>query len=192
MQLNKKIERSNQALAKLRSSWSPSEQSADRELLTEEEKIMFRRIGRKMDGLVLLGTAIYICPYYCTSYLQCPFYLSLVTESAYHLFPNTGRRGIFDGVIEEIHQHWKHKEVVKVITKQNQARQIMYTANLLEVETGGILIAVEKLTTSHAIILYRGKNYRRPAKSSFSNLLTKREALRRSLEVQRRGVRIII
>ncbi|CAD6244861.1 unnamed protein product [Miscanthus lutarioriparius] len=150
--LNRKIERSNQALAKLHSSWSPSEQSADRELLTEEEKIMFRRIGRKMDGLVLLG-----------------------------------RRGMFDGVIEEIHQHWKHKEVVKVITKQNQVRQIMYTANLLEVETGGILISVEKLTTSHAIILYRGKNYRRPAKSSFSNLLTKREALRRSIEVQRRG-----
>jgi len=118
---------------------------------------MFRMIGRKMDGLVLLG-----------------------------------RRGIFDGVIEEIHQHWKHKEVVKVITKQNQARQIMYTANLLEVETGGILIAVEKLPTSHSIILYRGKNYHRPEKSSSSNLLTKREALRRSIEVQRRGVQISI
>ncbi|KAJ1268237.1 hypothetical protein BS78_07G120700 [Paspalum vaginatum] len=150
--LKKKIERSNQVLAKLHSSWSPSEQSADTELLTEEEKEMFCRIGRKMDGLVLLG-----------------------------------RRGIFDGVIEEIHQHWKHREVVKVITKQNKARQIMYTANLLEVETGGILIAVEKLTTSHAIILYRGKNYRRPAKSSSSNLLRKREALQRSIEVQRRG-----
>lgn len=150
--LNKKIERSNQVLAKLHSSWSPSEQSADRELLTEEEKVMFCRIGRKMDALVLLG-----------------------------------RRGIFDGVIEEIHQHWKHKEVVKVITKQDQACQIMYTANLLEVETGGILIAVEKLTTSHAIILYRGKNYSRPAKLPSSNLLTKREALRRSIEVQRRG-----
>ncbi|CAO2163584.1 unnamed protein product [Urochloa humidicola] len=150
--LNKKIERSNQALAKLHSSSSPSEQSADRELLTEEEKAMLRSIARKMDGPVLLG-----------------------------------RRGIFDGVIEEIHQHWKHKEVVKVITKQNQACQIMYTANLLEIETGGILIAVEKLTTSHAIILYRGKNYHRPGKSSSSNLLTKREALRRSIEVQRRG-----
>lgn len=57
LQLNKKIERSNQALAKLYSSWSPSEEPADRELLTEEEKAMFRRIGRKMDGLVLLGTS---------------------------------------------------------------------------------------------------------------------------------------
>jgi RNA-binding protein YhbY len=106
----------------------------------------------------------------------------------YRLFCLTGRRGVFAGVIEEIRQHWKHKEVVKVITKQNQARQIMYAAKLLEVETGGILIAVEKLTTSHAIILYRGKNYHRPTKSSPSNLLTKREALHRSIEAQRRGV----
>lgn len=150
--LNKKIERSNQVLAKLRSSWNPSEQSSDRELLTEEEMGIFRKIGLKMDEHVLIG-----------------------------------RRGIFDGVIEEIHQHWKHKEIVKVISKQNQARQIIYASMLLEVETGGILIAVEKLTNSHAIILYRGKNYRRPTKSSPSNLLTKREALRRSIEVQRRG-----
>ncbi|KAG8047112.1 hypothetical protein GUJ93_ZPchr0008g11785 [Zizania palustris] len=150
--LTKKIERSNQVLAKLHSSWSPSEQDGDKELLTEEEREILRKIGLKMDEHVLLG-----------------------------------RRGVFGGVIEEIHQHWKHKEVVKVITKQNQDRQITYTSMLLEVETGGMLIAIERLTTSHAIILYRGKNYRRPTKSSPSNLLTKREALRRSIEIQRRG-----
>ncbi|GJN03312.1 hypothetical protein PR202_ga20742 [Eleusine coracana subsp. coracana] len=150
--LYKKIERSNQMLAKLHSSWSPSGQSTDTELLTEEEKVIFRKIGLKMDECVLLG-----------------------------------RRGVFSGVIEEIHQNWKHKEVVKVITKQNQTRQIMYTAKLLEVETGGILIAVEKLTTSHAIIVYRGKNYCRPTKSSPSNLLTKREALRRSVRFRDEG-----
>uniref|UniRef100_A0ACD6ADB0 Uncharacterized protein n=1 Tax=Avena sativa TaxID=4498 RepID=A0ACD6ADB0_AVESA len=150
--LTKKIERSNQVLAKLRSSWNPSEQSSDKELLTEEEMMIFRKIGLKMDEHVLLG-----------------------------------RRGIFDGVIEEIHQHWKHEEIVKVITKQTQAYQITYTSMLLEVETGGTLIVTQKLTNSHAIILYRGKNYRRPTKSEPSNLLTKREALRRSIEVQRRG-----
>uniref|UniRef100_A0A0E0LU69 CRM domain-containing protein n=1 Tax=Oryza punctata TaxID=4537 RepID=A0A0E0LU69_ORYPU len=150
--LTKKIDRSNQVLAKLHSSWSPSNKDADRELLTEEERRIFRKIGLKMDEHVLLG-----------------------------------RRGVFEGVIEEIHQHWKHKEVVKVITKQNQASQITYTSMMLEVETGGTLIAIERLTTSHAIILYRGKNYRRPTKSTPSNLLTKREALQRSIEVQRRG-----
>uniref|UniRef100_A0A0D9X756 CRM domain-containing protein n=1 Tax=Leersia perrieri TaxID=77586 RepID=A0A0D9X756_9ORYZ len=150
--LTKKIERSNEVLAKLHSSWSPAEQDGDREHLTEEERRIYRKIGLKMDEHVLLG-----------------------------------RRGVFEGVIEEIHQHWKHKEVVKVITKQKQDRQITYTSMMLEVETGGRLIAVERLTTSHAIILYRGKNYRRPTKSTASNLLTKREALRRSIEVQRRG-----
>ncbi|GJN16473.1 hypothetical protein PR202_gb03464 [Eleusine coracana subsp. coracana] len=76
--LYKKIERSNQMLAKLHSSWSPSGQSTDTELLTEEEKVIFRKIGLKMDECVLLG-----------------------------------RRGVYSGVIEEIHQNWKHKEVVK-------------------------------------------------------------------------------
>ncbi|XP_047045366.1 chloroplastic group IIA intron splicing facilitator CRS1, chloroplastic-like [Lolium rigidum] len=149
----KKIERSNQTLAKLHSSWNPSEPSSDKELLTKEEMMIFRKIGLKMDEHVLLG-----------------------------------RRGIFDGVIEEIHQHWKHKEIVKVITKQTRAYQITYTSMLLEVETGGMLIATQKLTNSHAIIIYRGQNYRRPTKSEASNLLTKREALQRSVEVQRRGL----
>ena len=115
----------------------------------------------------------------------------LIPKNKYPFFFLAGRRGIFDGVIEEIHQHWKHKEIVKVITKQNQAYQITCTSMLLEVETGGMLIATQKLTNSHAIILYRGKNYRRPTKSSPSNLLSKREALRRSVEVQRRGVGIL-
>jgi hypothetical protein len=57
LQLTKKIERSNQALAKLHSSWNPSEQSSDKELLTEEEMMIFRKIGLKMDEHVLLGIA---------------------------------------------------------------------------------------------------------------------------------------
>uniref|UniRef100_A0A6V7QU08 CRM domain-containing protein n=1 Tax=Ananas comosus var. bracteatus TaxID=296719 RepID=A0A6V7QU08_ANACO len=99
-----------------------------------------------------------------------------------------GRRGIYDGVIGNIHQHWKHREVVKVITMQKGIRQIRYTASQLEIESGGTLIAVEKLRSSHAIIIYRGKNYRRPLKLLPDNLLTKKEALERSIEVQRRGV----
>ncbi|XP_008797623.1 chloroplastic group IIA intron splicing facilitator CRS1, chloroplastic [Phoenix dactylifera] len=98
-----------------------------------------------------------------------------------------GRRGIYDGVIGNIHQHWKHKEVVKVITKQQDFHQITYTAQLLEIESGGILVAIEKLRSTHAIILYRGKNYGRPLKLLPDNLLTKREAFQRSIEIQRRG-----
>ncbi|KAI3927532.1 hypothetical protein MKW92_037866 [Papaver armeniacum] len=98
-----------------------------------------------------------------------------------------GRRGIFDGVIESMHQHWKHREVVKVITMQPEFSQVNATATWLETESRGILVAVERLRKGHAIILYRGKNYKRPPKIQSGNLLTKREALQRSLEMQRVG-----
>lgn len=72
---------------------------------------------------------------------------------------------------------------------QTSYSRIMQTARLLEIESDGILISVEKLINRHAIILYRGKNYKPPPIGIFpKNLLTKREAMRRSIEIQRRGV----
>lgn len=78
--------------------------------------------------------------------------------------------------------------MAKIITMQRQSRHVTHTANLIEAESGGILVSVEKLKEGHAIIIYRGKNYRRPLKVARGNLLTKRKALRRSLEMQRLGV----
>lgn len=101
-------------------------------------------------------------------------------------FPS-GRRGVYDGVIEGLHQHWKHREVAKVITMQRTFSHVLQTAQFLEVESGGILVSIDKLKEGHAIILYRGKNYKRP-KLAPQNLLTKREALCKSLEMQRLGV----
>lgn len=100
----------------------------------------------------------------------------------------SGRRGVFDGVIEGLHQHWKYREVVKVITMQRLFHQVIYTAKLLEAESGGILVSVDKRKEGHAMIIYRGKNYRRPLKPEHKNLLTKRKALHRSIEMQRLGV----
>jgi len=116
----------------------------------------------------------------CISYFLCSHIFVLMLVS--------GRRGIFDGVIEGLHQHWKYREVAKVVTMQRLFRQVIYTATLLEAESGGILVSVNKLKEGHAIIIYRGKNYRRPLKPVPENLLTKREALHRSLETQRIGV----
>ncbi|KAF8006633.1 hypothetical protein BT93_K0822 [Corymbia citriodora subsp. variegata] len=98
-----------------------------------------------------------------------------------------GRRGVFDGVIEAMHQHWKHREVVKVISMQRAYPQVFCTAKLLEAETGGVLVSVDKLKDGHGIIIYRGKNYKRPVKLSTEHLLTKRKALLWSLEMQRFG-----
>ncbi|KAE8654970.1 maize chloroplast splicing factor CRS1, putative isoform 2 [Hibiscus syriacus] len=98
-----------------------------------------------------------------------------------------GRRGVFDGVIEGVHQHWKHREVVKVITMQREFVRVIYTAKLLIAESGGDSGFGGEAKRSHAIIIYRGKNYRRPSKLMTDNLLTKREALQRSIEFQRIG-----
>ncbi|KAK4367971.1 hypothetical protein RND71_011763 [Anisodus tanguticus] len=97
-----------------------------------------------------------------------------------------GRRGVFDGVLAGLHQHWKHREVVKVITMQKIFSQVIHTAKFLEAESGGTLVSVDKLKEGHAIIIYRGKNYRRPELVP-QNLLNKRQALCRSLEMQRIG-----
>ncbi|KAL7202443.1 hypothetical protein ACSBR1_034004 [Camellia fascicularis] len=150
--LKVKIRKSTMELSKLNSAWRPSEQDADQEMLTQEERECFRKMGLKMDSNLVLG-----------------------------------RRGVFDGVIEGLHQHWKHREIAKVITMQRLYSQVLYTAKHLEVESGGILVSVDKLIEGHAIIIYRGKNYKRPLNLVPPNLLSKREALHRSLEMQRIG-----
>ena len=101
---------------------------------------------------------------------------------------SAGRRGVFSGVVQNMHLHWKHRELVKVIIKERDPVQLKQTARLLENESGGILVAVEKTSKGFAIIVYRGKNYARPSQLRPPNLLTKRLALKRHVEMQRRVV----
>ncbi|TVT98342.1 hypothetical protein EJB05_56346, partial [Eragrostis curvula] len=96
-----------------------------------------------------------------------------------------GRRGVFDGTIENMHLHWKYRELVKIICKEHSIEDVEYAARTLEAESGGILVAVEKVSKGHAIIVYRGKNYQRPSTLRPKTLLTKKDALKRSLEYQR-------
>ncbi|KAK1310869.1 hypothetical protein QJS10_CPA08g01619 [Acorus calamus] len=96
-----------------------------------------------------------------------------------------GRRGVFDGTIENMHLHWKYRELVKIISKDKCIEDVHRTARTLEVESGGVLVAVERVNKGHAIIVYRGKNYRRPADLRPRTLLNKKEAMKRSLEAQR-------
>lgn len=120
----------------------------------------------------------------------------LITEEERECFRNIGlkmesilvlgRRGVFDGLIEGLHQHWKHRELAKVITMQRTFLQVVNTARTLERESGGLLVSIDKLKKGHAIIIYRGKNYKRPLEFA-KNLLDKKKALKRSLEMQRLG-----
>ncbi|XP_042501882.1 CRM-domain containing factor CFM2, chloroplastic isoform X2 [Macadamia integrifolia] len=97
-----------------------------------------------------------------------------------------GRRGVFDGTIENMHLHWKYRELVKVISNDRSMEDARAVARTLEAESGGILVAVERVSKGYAIIVYRGKNYERPVELRPRTLLNKREAMKRSLEAQRR------
>jgi hypothetical protein len=87
-----------------------------------------------------------------------------------------------------MHLHWKYRELVKIICNENSIESAYQVAQTLESESGGILVAVERVSKGYAIIVYRGKNYIRPANLRPQTLLTKREALKRSIEEQRREV----
>ncbi|XP_021299250.1 CRM-domain containing factor CFM2, chloroplastic [Herrania umbratica] len=97
-----------------------------------------------------------------------------------------GRRGVFDGTVENMHLHWKYRELVKIISKETNVEAVHQLARMLEAESGGILMAVERVSKGYAIIVYRGKNYERPTCLRPQTLLTKRQAMKRSLEEQRR------
>lgn len=87
-----------------------------------------------------------------------------------------------------MHLHWKHRELVKLISKQKTLSFVEDTARLLEYESGGILVAIERVPKGYCLIYYRGKNYRRPISIRPRNLLTKAKALKRSVGMQRHEV----
>ncbi|KAF5752358.1 hypothetical protein HS088_TW01G00266 [Tripterygium wilfordii] len=97
-----------------------------------------------------------------------------------------GRRGVFDGTVENMHLHWKYRELVKIIVKVKTFDQVKNIALALEAESGGVLVSVDKVSKGYAILVFRGKDYKRPSMLRPKNLLTKRKALARSIELQRR------
>ncbi|KAG2566742.1 hypothetical protein PVAP13_7NG246600 [Panicum virgatum] len=142
-------EKAERLLQELENASQPSK-AETREVMSEEERYMLRKVGLKMKQFLLLG-----------------------------------RRGVFDGTIENMHLHWKYRELVKIICKEHSLKDVEYAARTLEAASGGILVAVEKVSKGHAIIVYRGKNYQRPSTLRPKTLLSKREALKRSMENQR-------
>ncbi|KAI3979432.1 hypothetical protein MKX01_001624 [Papaver californicum] len=125
-----------------------------------------------------------------------PTDLETITDEERHLFRKmglsmkpflcVGRRGVFGGTVENMHLHWKYRELVKIIVKGQSFPQVKQIAINLEAESGGLLISLDKTTKGYVIIVYRGKNYERPNTIRPKNLLTRRQALARSIELQRR------
>ncbi|XP_010548668.1 PREDICTED: CRM-domain containing factor CFM3, chloroplastic/mitochondrial isoform X2 [Tarenaya hassleriana] len=147
----RKFRKAERALAKVQRDLEPSELPSDSEIITDEERLLFRKMGLSMKPYLLVG-----------------------------------RREVYDGTIENMHLHWKHRELVKIIVRGRTLPQVKHIAISLEAESGGVLVSVDNTTKGYAIILYRGKNYRMPYKLRPSNLLSRRQALARSVELQRR------
>ncbi|KAE9613916.1 putative RNA-binding, CRM domain-containing protein [Lupinus albus] len=142
--------RAEELLRKVEASLVPAGPDYDQETITDEERVMFRRVGLSMKAYLELGT-----------------------------------RGVFDGVIENMHLHWRHRELVKLITKQKTLTFVEDTARLLGYESGGILVSIDRVPKGFTLIYYRGKNYRRPITLRPRNLLTKAKALKRAIAMQR-------
>lgn len=87
-----------------------------------------------------------------------------------------------------MHLHWKYRELVKIIVNGKSFAQVKHIAISLEAESGGLLVSVDKTTKGYVIIVYRGKNYLRPRALRPENLLSRRQALARAIELQRREV----
>lgn len=145
-----KKHRAEKLLSKIEAAMLPSGPDFDQETITDEERVMFRKVGLRMKPYLPLGI-----------------------------------RGVFDGVIENMHLHWKYRELVKLITKQKTLAFVEDTARLIEYESGGVLVAIERVPKGYCLIYYRGKNYKRPISIRPRNLLTKAKALKRSVAMQR-------
>lgn len=70
-----------------------------------------------------------------------------------------GRRGIYQGVILNMHLHWKKHQTLKVVVKTFSPEEVKEIAVELARLSGGIVLDIQDDDT---IIMYRGKNYSQP------------------------------
>ncbi|KAI5442257.1 CRM-domain containing factor CFM9, mitochondrial isoform X2 [Lathyrus oleraceus] len=85
-----------------------------------------------------------------------------------------GVRGVFGGVVQNMHLHWKFHETVQVCCDNFPKEKIKEMASMLARLSGGIVLNVHNVKT---IIMFRGRNYRQPKNLIPINTLTKRKAL---------------
>ncbi|XP_068648464.1 CRM-domain containing factor CFM9, mitochondrial-like isoform X2 [Aristolochia californica] len=85
-----------------------------------------------------------------------------------------GVRGVFGGVILNIHMHWKFHETVQVFCDNCPKEKIKEVAAMLARLSGGLVVNIHNVKT---IIMFRGRNYRTPKSLVPFNTLTKRKAL---------------
>lgn len=96
------------------------------------------------------------------------FYLLKMGHKCKNYVP-VGRRGIFQGVILNMHLHWKKHQTLKVVVKTFTAEEVREIAAELARLSGGIVLDIHEENT---IIMYRGKNYSQPPTEIMSPKVT--------------------
>ncbi|KAL0913540.1 hypothetical protein M5K25_017005 [Dendrobium thyrsiflorum] len=156
------------------------------ERMTSEEKILFklRKARKKEEHLVEALKKIE--PKESAVTMHDPevltpeehFYLVKLGKKCKNYVP-VGRRGIFQGVILNMHLHWKKHQTLKVIVKTFTPEEVREIAAELARLSGGIVLEISEDNT---IIMYRGKNYSQPPTEIMSPkvTLTRKKALDKS------------
>ncbi|KAL9454000.1 hypothetical protein AB3S75_009576 [Citrus x aurantiifolia] len=146
------------------------------ERMTAEEKILYKlRKARKKEERIVEGLKK-IEPKESSEMTHDPeiltpeehFYFLKMGRKRKNYVP-VGRRGIYQGVILNMHLHWKKHQTLKVIVKTFSAEEVKEIAAELARLTGGIVLEIDEENT---IIMYRGKNYAQPPTEIMSPRIT--------------------
>lgn len=106
-------------------------------------------------------------------------FLKRTGEKKKHYVP-LGRRGVFGGVVLNMHLHWKNHQTVKVVCRPCEPGQIHEYADELARLSKGIVIDIK---SDRTILFFRGKNYVQPEVMS-PDTITKAKAMERYKYVQ--------
>ncbi|EPS72053.1 hypothetical protein M569_02705, partial [Genlisea aurea] len=158
----------------------------DYERMTPEEKILFKLNKARKKHERILEALKKIEPKETSETKHDPeiltpeehFYFLKMGEKSKNYVP-VGRRGIYKGVILNMHLHWKKHETLKVYVKTFSPDEVREIAVELARLSGGIVLDIQDDDT---IIMYRGKNYAQPPTEIMSprTTLSRKKALDKS------------
>ncbi|CAO2813421.1 unnamed protein product [Amaranthus hypochondriacus] len=150
-------------------------------LMTDEERLIYNlRRAKKKVALLLQKLKKYELPELPAPRhdpeLLTPEQLQAYKKIGYRNknYCEVGVRGVFGGVVQNMHLHWKFHETVQVCCDNFPKERIKEMATMLARLSGGIVVNIHNVKT---IIMFRGRNYRQPKNLIPVNTLTKRKAL---------------
>lgn len=158
----------------------------DYERMTAEEKILYKLKKARRKEERLLEALEKIEPKESSETTHDPeiltpeehFYFLKMGQKCKNYVP-IGRRGIYQGVILNMHLHWKKHQTLKVEVKTFSPEEVREIAAELARLSGGIVLDIDDDNT---IIMYRGKNYSQPPTEIMSprGTLSRKKALDKS------------